>query len=59
LDPNGALYARNITTMVLSLNTTGNQFSGTYVTDQVIGTETKILSSGAVTGQLIPHSPLP
>jgi hypothetical protein len=59
LDPTGALYARNITTMMLSLNTTGNQFSGTYVTDQVIGTETKLLSSGTVTGQLIPHSPLP
>ncbi|HVN05611.1 MAG TPA: hypothetical protein VMT86_14395 [Bryobacteraceae bacterium] len=55
----GALYARNITTMMVTPNGTGNQFTGTYTTDQVIGNITKVLSSGSVTGQLIPHQPLP
>jgi hypothetical protein len=59
LNPDGSLYARNITTMMLSLNTTSDQFSGTFVTDHAIGTQTKVISSGAVSGQLIPHSPLP
>ncbi|MGC9949155.1 MAG: hypothetical protein ABSF64_22540 [Bryobacteraceae bacterium] len=58
LDTDGALYARNITTMTLSVSST-NTFSGSYTTDQVIGSVTKVVSSGTVSGQLIPHSPLP
>jgi hypothetical protein len=59
LDADGALYARNVTTMFLTLNSTGNRFTGTYTTDQEIGGVTKTLSNGAVTGQLIPHVQLP
>ena len=59
LDPDGSLFARNITTMLLTMNSTGDQFSGTYETDQEIGTTTKTLSKGTVSGQLIPHVPLP
>ena len=57
--PNGALYAKNVTTMFLSVSDNGDQFTGTYTTDQVIGNVTKKLSSGTVSGQLIPHIPLP
>ncbi len=60
LDADGALYATNVTTMFLTVNeTTGSTFTGTYTTEQVIGTVTKVLSSGTASGQLIPHVPLP
>lgn len=55
----GALYAKNLTTMFLTLNSKGNQFSGTYTTTQVMGGVTTVLSSGTVSGTLIPHVPLP
>lgn len=60
LQADGALYAKNITTMVVTLNTAGNQFTGSYQTVQALpaGT-TKVLASGKVSGQLIPHNPLP
>jgi hypothetical protein len=45
--------------MFLSMNTKGNQFGGSYTTDQEAGGTTKTLSSGTVSGQLIPHVPLP
>src|ERR1019366_5943007 len=59
LNTDGSLFARNVTTMFLALNAKGNQFSGSYTTDQVMGGNTKILSTGTVSGQLIPHVPLP
>jgi hypothetical protein len=60
LDEDGALYATNVTTMFLTVNaTTGSTFTGTYTTEQVIGTVTKVLSSGSVSGKLIPHVLLP
>jgi hypothetical protein len=60
LDSDGALYAQNVTTMFLTVDpTTGNTFKGSYMTVQVMGTISKIVSSGTVTGQLIPHVPLP
>jgi hypothetical protein len=59
LDTDGALYARRVTTMFLTMNAAGNMFSGTYTTDQVTGSVTTLLSSGTVTGQLIPHVALP
>jgi len=60
LDADGALYAQNVTTMFLTVDpTTGRTFKGTYTTVQVMGTISKILSSGTVAGQLIPHVPLP
>ena len=60
LNPNGSLHARNVTTMMVTLSADGSQFSGSYTTDQVSpsGT-TKNISSGSVTGQQIPHNPLP
>jgi hypothetical protein len=59
LNTDGSLFARNITTMFVTLNTKGNQFTGSYTTDQEIGSITKTLSAGTVSGQLIPHVPLP
>ena len=59
LDPNGALRAKNTTTMFLSMNRQANQFSGTYQTMQTTGRTTKMISSGTVRGQLIPHVQLP
>jgi hypothetical protein len=45
--------------MFLTLPSTGNQFSGTYKTDQEIGGVTTVVSSGTVSGTLIPHVPVP
>lgn len=59
VNPDGSLYAQNVTTMIVVLNTKGDQFKGSYTTDQTIGTLTRILASGTVSGQLIPHVPLP
>jgi hypothetical protein len=59
LNPDGSLLGRNITTMLLALNSTGDQFSGTYKTDEVIGSVTTVVSSGTVSGTLIPHVPVP
>jgi hypothetical protein len=60
LNKNGSLFARNVTTMLVTMDaTTGTTFSGTYTIDQVIGTVTKTISSGTVSGELIPHVPLP
>ena len=59
LHPNGALRAKNTTTMFLSMNSQGDQFSGTYQTMQTTGRTTKMISSGTVRGQLIPHVQLP
>jgi len=59
LESDGSLHARNITTMFLTMNSKGNQFTGTYATDQVTGTVATLVSSGKVSGQLIPHIPLP
>jgi hypothetical protein len=60
LDADGALYAQNVTTMFVVMDTTtARTFKGTYSTVQTIGTLTRVLSSGTVTGQLIPHLPLP
>lgn len=57
LNVDGTLYARNTTTMSLTLDKTGTTFKGTYTTYQALITSalTRILSSGTVTGQLIPH----
>jgi hypothetical protein len=59
LNPDGSLYAQNVTTMIVVLNTKSNQFTGGYTTDQTIGTLTRVVSSGTVSGRLIPHVPLP
>jgi hypothetical protein len=59
VNADGSLFGRNITTMFVTLNSKGNQFSGTYTTDQVVGSITTVVSSGTVNGQLIPHVPLP
>jgi hypothetical protein len=59
LTAEGSLDARNVTAMLLALNTKRNQFAGTYTTVQEAGGVTITLSSGTVGGQLIPHVPLP
>jgi hypothetical protein len=59
VEADGALYATNVTTMTVSLNSAGNQFTGSYTTDQLIGGQTKLISSGTVSGTLIPRNPLP
>jgi hypothetical protein len=45
--------------MLLALNSKGNKFAGSYTTVQEAGGVTITLSSGTVSGQLIPHVPLP
>jgi hypothetical protein len=60
LDADGALYGQNMTTMFLTIDaTTGTTFKGAYTTLQIIGTLTRIVSTGTVSGVLIPHVPLP
>jgi len=59
LNLDGSLYAKDVTTMLVALNSKGTKFSGSYTTVQEVGTVTITLSSGAVSGQLIPHVPLP
>jgi hypothetical protein len=60
VNPNGSLNATNKTTMNVSLTSTGMTFSGSYMT-QTISPQGTVLKTvtGAVTGQLIPHPPLP
>jgi hypothetical protein len=55
----GSLYARNITTMTVTLNSTGNQFSGSYTTAQALVSGQTTTTSGTIKGQLIPHPALP
>lgn len=56
LDADGGLYARNITTMFVTLDSTSTQFTGTYTTNQATGTTTTLLSSGTVNGMPIAPS---
>jgi len=58
-NPDGSLYAENVTTMLVTLNAKGNQFQGSYQINQTMGSITRALSSGTVQGRLIPHVPLP
>ena len=55
----GSLYARNITTMTVTLNATGSQFSGSYTTAEASVSGVTTTTSGTVKGQLIPHPALP
>ncbi|MGO4883297.1 MAG: hypothetical protein ACLP59_21125 [Bryobacteraceae bacterium] len=59
LNPDGSLFGRNVTTMLVALSNSGKSFSGSYTTDQIAGGTTTIISSGTVSGNLIPHIPLP
>lgn len=59
LNADGSLFARDITTMFVTPNTSVTQFTGSYTTEQVIAGSTKIVSTGTVSGQLIPHVALP
>lgn len=62
VDTNGALHAKNTTTMTVtvSASSSGTQFSGAYTTVQVgpAGSVPKT-TTGTVSGQLIPHPALP
>jgi hypothetical protein len=51
--------ARNLTTILLALNSKGNQFAGSYTTVQEIGSVTTTVSSCTLSGQLMPHVQLP
>ncbi len=59
-NPNGSLAGRNVTTMTVSVNSAGSQFSGSYTTTLVEPTgQVPKTTSGTVTGQRIPHPKLP
>ncbi len=60
VNSNGALISTNITTMDVTPTSTGTNFSGSYTTATVnpSGITLKTVS-GTVSGQLIPHPPLP
>lgn len=56
---NGSLDAKNLTTLIVTLNSTGNTFSGTFTNSQAFVTGQTKNTTGTVTGQLIPHPALP
>jgi len=55
----GSLYARNVTTMTVTVNSAGTQFSGNYTTSEAFVSGQTTTTSGTVKGQLIPHPALP
>jgi hypothetical protein len=55
----GSLYAKNETTITVTLNSTSTSFSGSYTTDTVTATGTVTTVSGTISGTLIPHPKLP
>jgi hypothetical protein len=59
VNADGSLYAKRMTTMVLTVSSTGETFSGTYATNQVVGGSTTVISSGTVSGTLIPQLIVP
>ena len=59
-NPNGTLHSKRIVTMLLTVNSTGDEFSGQYEI-QVVDTngDTISTSKGRVDGKLIAHPLLP
>ena len=57
-NPNGSLEATRTFTATVLPNGTGDSFSGTYTLEIVEGTIV-VISTGTVTGKLIPHPLLP
>jgi len=60
VNPNASLHARKIVTIIGALDSTGDNFKGTYDSHVVDPTgHTIVMSTGAVTGERIPHPLLP
>jgi hypothetical protein len=55
----GSLNAKNVTTMIVTMDSTGSQFTGTYTTTEASTSGLSKTTSGSVKGQLIPHPALP
>jgi hypothetical protein len=55
----GSVEARNLTTMIVALTSTGTGFAGTYTTTTASSSGQSKTTSGMVKGQLIPHPALP
>ena len=57
---NGSLRSKRIVTMLITLNSAGDQFTGTWEYE-VVDSKGKVLSTGSanVTGELMPHPLLP
>ena len=58
-NPDGSLASKNITGMVVTLNSDGTAFSGRYTTTQASASGQTTTTSGTIKGQLIPHPALP
>jgi hypothetical protein len=60
VNPNASLHSKRIVTIIGALDSTGNNFKGTYDSHVVDPTgHTIVMSTGTVTGQKIPHPLLP
>ena len=60
VNPNASLHARRIVEIIGALDSTGNNFKGSYDSQVVDPTgHTIVMSRGTVTGQKIPHPLLP
>jgi hypothetical protein len=60
VNPNASLHARKIVTIIGALDSTGDNFKGTYDSHVVDPTgHTIVMSTGTVTGERIPHPLLP
>lgn len=59
VNPDGSLSAKNLTTLIVTVNSSANQFTGSYTTTQTsVSGQTKT-TSGTAAGQLIPHPLFP
>jgi len=59
-NPGGTLRGKRVVTFTISLNATGDRFSGGYGFE-IVDTNGRVMSTGAgtVTGQVMPHPALP
>ena len=58
-NPDGSLFSKKVTTMIVTLTSNGAQLAGTYTTTEALSSGTTTTTSGSVKGQLIPHPALP
>jgi hypothetical protein len=60
VNPNGTVHGKRTVTITGSLDSTGDQFKGSYQS-QVVDTTGRVIATGSgnVTGQRIPHPLLP
>ena len=59
VNPNGSLHAKRLATITGTVDSTGNNFSGTYTSDIADSSGHTTVTSGTVTGLKIPHPALP